>query len=277
MLRIKNKLTVLDDDNGSFSDYSTEAIDYDRDTFSATLNSASSYLYVGFSKPVNILYIELSTTNTNAGTLSAEYYNGTDFISISGFYDESANFNRSGFFQWDRNQDDEAVTTVDGKELFWYRFRPSVTTSAVTFKGLNLVFSDDNDLKREFFEISDYLPSGETSHILTHVAARDHIIQVLRNSGSYKQNSAGTRSDITIFDLHEISQVKLASTYLVMQKIFSSVIDDPDDVFKQKADEYMKNYSMAIKTPFIDIDTDDDGIKDKSEAMRARTTRIFRQ
>lgn len=276
MLRIKNKLTILDDANAVFTDYSNKAIDYDRDTFTVTLDSSTSYLYVGFYKPINVLYVELGTANTNAGEFTGEYYNGSAFTSLAGFFDESNSFARSGFVQWDRGQTDEAKTTVDGVELFWYRFRPSVTHSATVINGLNLVFADDQDLKREFFEIGDFLPSGETSHILTHVAARDQVIQALRNSGDYKTNS-GTRGDITIFDLLDISQVKLAATHLALQKIFSSVIDDPDGLYKDKAAEYKTNYSAAIKTPFINIDRDDDGIQDSNENIRARTTRIYRE
>lgn len=276
MLKTKNKLTILDDNNSTFTDYSREGLDYDRDTFTTTLSSTTSYLYVGFYKPINMFYVEAGTANVNAGAFVAQYYNGTTWSSMEGFYDETASFTRSGFIQWDRGQDDEAKTTVDSVELFWYRFRPSADHSATVINGLNLVFSDDTDLKREFFEISEYLPAGEASHILTHVASRDHIIQVLRNGGQFKTNS-GTRKDLTAFDLHDIGQIKLASTYLTLSKIFSSVIDDPEDVFKQKSDSYKGDYAMAIKAPFIDVDSDDDGIRDASENKQIRTTRIFRE
>lgn len=276
MLKIKNKLSVLHDNNSVFSDYSTEALDFDRDTFTIDLSSTEDYLYVGFYKPINVFYVELGTANTNAGTLSGEYYNGTTWTGLSGLYDETSSLTRSGFIQWDRGQDDEAKTTVNSSEIYWYRFRPSVTHSSTVVNGLNIVFSDDNDLKREFFEASQYLPSGETSHILTHVAARDHIIQVLRNSGEFKSNS-GTRSDITAFDLLDLTQVKLASTYLVLSKIFGAITDDPDDLYRQKSDQFKSDYGIAIKAPFINIDSDDDGILDNNENMQIRTTRIFRE
>lgn len=276
MLKTKNKLTILDDNNSSFTDYSIQGLDYDRDTFTITLDSSTSYLYVGFFKPINVFYIELGTANTNAGTITGEYYNGTTFASLDGFYDETASLTRSGFVQWDRGQDDEEVTTIDSVELFWYRFRPSVTHSATVIKGLNIVFSDDTDLKREHFEISDFLPTGETSHILSQVASRDEIIQAIRNGGLFKQRS-GTRNDITAFDLHDIGQIKMASTYLCLSKIFGAVTDDPDDVYKIKSDGFYSKYAIAVKTPFIDIDKDDDGIKDNNENKVFRTTRIFRE
>jgi len=276
MLKIKNKLTIFHDDNSSFSEYSREALDFDRDTFTLTLSSSTSYLYVGFYKPINAFYNELGTVNTNAGTIAGEYYNGSSWVSITNMFDETNSFTRSGFISWDRDLTDETEVLINGETMFFYRFRPSVTTSATIFKGLNIVFSDDTDLKREFFEASNFLPSGESSHILTHVASRDHIIQVLRNSGSFKTTSSGERKDITAFDIHDIGQIKLAATYLTLSKIFGAVIDDPDGLYKMKSEDYKSDYSLAIKTPFIDLDRDDDGLNDTSEKVQSRTLTVTR-
>ena len=278
MLRVKNILTILDDDNASFSNYSNEAVDYDRDTFTATFDSSTSYLYVGFYKPISVVFIELGTVNTNAASLSGEYYNGTTWVSLDGLYDETAALTRSGFIQWDRNQIDEEVVEIDSIEKYWYRFRPTVTTSAIVFKGINIVFSDDNDLKREYFEASEFLPTDETSHILTHVAVRDHIIQYLRNSGHFTQsNSTGSVNDITAFDLLDIGQIKLAATYLALSKIFLSVQDSTEDVHLEKSRHFMSLYNSAISTFYLDIDQDDDGVEDESERLSSSTGRLLRR
>jgi len=278
MLRTKNKLSVFDDANSSFSDYSTEALDYDRDTFTITLNSSTSYLYVGFYKPINVFYVELGTVNTNAGAFTGEFYNGSAWVALSGLYDETSSLTRSGFIQWDRNQTSEESVAVDSVTKYWYRFRPSVTHSATVINGLNIVFSDDQDLKREYFEASNYLPSGETSHVLTHVAARDHIIQHLRNSGHYKESLAtGKAKDITAFDILEMGQIKLAATYLALSKIFLSVQDTQGDVEMEKSKYFMGLYATAIKTFYLDLDLDDDGINDDSETLASATGRLLRR
>ncbi len=280
MLRIRNKLTVLDDANSVFTDFSNEALDYDRDTFTITLNQSTSYLYVGFTKPINIFYIEVGTVNTNAGTFSAEYFNGddVDFASLVGFHDDSSSLTRSGFFQWDRNQIKEEATTINGLERFWYRFRPTATHSATVINGLNIVFADDTDLKREYFEIAELLPNGESSHILTHVAARDEIIQFLRNSGHFKESIAtGTVNDITPFDILDVGQIKLAATYLVLAKIFLGVQDSNDDVHIEKSRHFKSLYKSAIKTFYLDIDFDDDGVRDESEQLAPSTGVLLRR
>lgn len=276
MLRTSNKLTIFDDANSVFSDYSIEGLDYDRDTFTITLNQSTSYLYVGFYKPINSFYTEVGTVNANAGTFVGEYYNGTAWTSLSGLYDESASFTRSGFIQWERGQDDEAATIVDSTELFWYRFRPSVTHSATVINGLNIVFADDTDLKREFFEVANFLPTGESSHILSHVAARDKIIQKLRKENRYITNSVDGKKDVNAFDIHDINQVKLAATYLCLSKIFGAVTDDPEGLYKTKSDKFLYDYQSAIKT-VINIDKNDDGEQSSSEKHKIKSTRIFRQ
>ena len=278
MLRIKNKLTVFDDNNSTFTDYSREALDFDRDTFTITLSSTTSYLYVGFYKPINTFYLELGTANTNAGILAGQYYNGTTWASMTGLFDETNSLTRSGFVQWDRNLLNEALVTIDSTELYWYRFRPSVTHSATVVNGLNIVFSDDNDLKKEYFEISESLPSGANSFILTHVAVRDEIIQYLRNSGHFKQSLAtGLNKDITIFDILEVGQLKLAASYLALSKIFLARQDDVDDVDLQRSRHFRSMYSTAIKTFYLDLDQNDDGIKDVSEQLASATGRLLRR
>jgi len=271
---LSEKLTVLHDNGGSFTDYSNRSVDLTRDLFSFTLTS-DDYIYIGFRKPINSFFMEISGPTPTTNIISGEFYDGS-WTSLAGFFDESSGFKRSGFISWDRGQSGEVVTTVNSTELFWYRFSSDAASINLSFKGINIVFSDDNDLKREYYEIAQFLPNGESSHIMSHVASRDHIVQSLRNGGAFKSNS-GTRKDITAFDLHDAGQIRLASTYLSLYKIFSSVIDDPDDVFRQKAQEYKNNFQFAIRTPFIDLDLDDDGVKDSSENKIFRTTRVLRE
>lgn len=278
MLQVKNKLTVFHDDNSVFADYSNESLDYARDTFTIALNQDDDYLYVGFSKPINALYVELGTPNTNANSFVAQYYNGSSWASITNFHDDSRGFTRSGFMTWDRNLADEATVEINSTTKYFYRFRPSATHSSTVVNGLNIVFADDIDLKREFYEISNYLPSGESSHILSHVATRDHIIQELRNDGRYKHDlSTGKLKDITAFDLLDISQVKVAATYLCLAKIFSAISDREDDLYNQKHDHYMGLYNQAMKLFYLNVDQDDDGIEDEEERLAPATARLVRR
>jgi len=270
MIKTNEKLTILHDDNSVFADYSNELLQFDRDTASFTMIAAEDFIYIGFYKPINNIYVELGAANTNAATLSVKYYNGSAFTAVSGQFDDTKAFNRPGFITWDRGLDKstnlEAKTNVNSVERYWYQISISADSSAMVVNGLNIVFSDDQDLKRVIYEYDKYLPNTETSHILSHLAARDEIVQTLNLQGKYKVDASTDRyEDISSFDLLDISEVKLASTYLVLSYIFMSVSDQVDDQYLQKSKIYRNMYDKIINVMNIKIDEDDDGKYDKQE------------
>ena len=277
-MNVADKLTVYYSDNGVFSDLSYECFDFYRDTFTKTIVTSEDAIYIGFFKPINAVYINITTANTQAGALTVSYYNGTSFTAVSDYYDETKNLTRSGFIQWGRNLEDEVVTTINSTQLFWYKVTSSVTTSATVFTGINIIFADDNDLKKEYFEISDLLPSGQASHILTHMSVRDHIINTLRRDGKYSYNSTDTIvKKTTPWDLLDFSEVRLAATYLALSKIFNNVSDQIDDVYRQKSSYYMSLFNDAMKVLYLSLDTDDDGVLDADEREVDNSLRLFRR
>jgi hypothetical protein len=278
MVNKEIKLNVLHDDNGTFLDYSNQAVDFARDSFSATFISADDFLYIGYYKPISTIYISMETASTTDTNMTVSYYNGSSFVAVSDFYDETKALQRDGFVQWDRNQSNEDLTTVNSLEKYWYRVAFGADTSAVIFKGINIVFSDDQDIKKEFFEYEEFLPTGETTFLLNHVSARDEIIQHIRNSGRYKQNqSSGRNKDINAFDVHKINQLNKASTYLVLSNIFANVLSDPDGLYREKQSYYRNKYTSAMDLFYLDLDTDDDGISDRHEEMRDFTGTVVRR
>lgn len=278
MIKVNEKLTILHDNNSSFADYSNNLASYDRGTASFTYIAAEDKIYVGFEKPISTFYVEFSTANTNDLDLSVSYYNGTSFTAVSGYHDDTNGFQRSGFIRWDRNQTTEAKTTINSTETYWYQLALSGDSTAMIIKGINIVFSDDQDLKREIFEIDKYLPSGESTHILSHAAARDEIIQQLRADGRHKEDIAtGRLKDITSFDLLDISQVKMASTYLTLAKIFMAASDEVDDIYMTKSSMFRSLYNKAMMTMYLNVDEDNDGISDYEEELHQNSPQLVRR
>lgn len=279
MIREFNKLNILyTADDASFTDISDNLVDFNADDTESVTFASTDYIYVGFNRPINTFYLELSTANTNTSVLSVDYYNGTSYTSVSGLHDSTKGLARSGFVRWDRNLTDEASVAVNSLTRYWYRLSVDVTTSAMVLQGLNLVFADDRDLKREFEEILDFLPDNTTSFILKHEATRNHVVQDLRADGRFKEDfSSGYAKDITAFDLLDISQVNLAATYLCLSKIFSNVSDEVDDKYIQRSREYMSLYTRAMGTFYLDLDLDNDGKQDISERMRSNTASVIRR
>lgn len=260
-----SKLTVLHDDNSVFTNHTENAADFLRDTFSITLNSSEDYLYIGFAKPFNTAYIALITANTNSNTLNAEYYNGTSWVSLE-LTDESKGLTRSGFIYWDKSNMKSA--TINSIEKYYIRLRPSATHTATTIRGINLIFADDNALKQEFFEIDNetLLPSGEDSHLVNHVGARNAIVQLLRNKGYLKQSDNQTAlKQITQWDLMDIFQVKQAAVMLTLSKIFFMLSDSKEDTWWAKYEEYQDKFEESFELVKLTIDQNDNGLNDVEE------------
>jgi len=276
MLDFKNRLFVFHDDNSVFVDHSNDSFDFSRNSYLLPLVSAEDFLYIGFRKPINTFYVDMKVVSTET-TFTAEYFNGTTFTSLSNFFDDSRGFSRSGFVRWDRNQTDEAATTIDGQEAFWYKLKPAADFGeGAEVQGLNILFSDDQDLNDEFDCINDYLSDNRTSFVLFHQSAKRDIIQELRNKRSNKRSSTKDLEDITEWDVLDTPQINQASKYLVLSKIFFNISDNVEDKYYQFFRDYDRKYKESFPVGILRLDEDDDGLTDNSEARREVITRIVR-
>lgn len=267
MIDPKAKYTVLHDDNGSFVDLTENAADLTRDNFNLQMVVGQDKLYVGLHKPFSSLYVELVTPNTNAGSFSLEVWDGTAWVSAS-LNDESKGLTRSGFMYW--SNEDMKSTTVNSISKYYIRISPSVSHSATVVRGINLIFADDNALKSEFFEIqnANILPSGEVSHIGTHVASRNYILHHLRNhytKTSTDEASLGVLEKINQFDLLDIFEIREAAVFLSLSKIFFNLSDSQEDHWWVKYREYSDKYEQKIIMARLSIDQDDDGVSNSAE------------
>jgi len=265
MIDARTKLTVLHDDNAVFTDNSNKAADYTRDSFTHDLIAAEDYIYIGYTKPFNASYIELETPNVNTNTLVAEIWDGSSWASVE-LTDGSQGFTRSGYIEWSKA--DMKSTTINSLARFYIRLKPSADHSSTVYRGINLVFSEDAAMKAEFFEItnSNILPSGESSHITTHVAARNQIMQLFRKR--YKKDNATTgEAMLNQWDLHDIYEVREAATFLALSKIFFNLSDSVDDNWWQKYREYNDKFEEMFSQAYESLDLDDDGVVDDTEKV----------
>lgn len=272
MINPKTKLTVFHDDNGVFTDHTDSASDYIRDDFSMTLVSLEDYVYIGYYKPFNSVYVEFSTANVNSNDFALEYYDGTTWTTLE-LDDDTKGWTRSGFMHWDKSDMNEVE--INSTTKYYIRMKPDSDHSATTLSGLNLVFSDDNQLKQEFFEIdnANLLPSGQSSHINSHVASRNTIIQMLRNQGYIKTNSSTGQENIDQFDLHDVFEIRQAATYMALSKIFFNLSDSVDDNWWAKYKEYQDKFEGMFALAKLTLDQDDDGNEDSEEKRNYKSKR----
>jgi len=267
MIDPKSKFTVQHDDNSVFVNITEDAADLTRDNFNLELIAAEDYLYVGLRKPFGTMYVEMVTPNINVNTLAAEIHDGTSWVSVE-LTDGSKGMTRSGFMTWDKT--DMKAQTINSIEKFYIRLRPSADHSPSVVRGINLVFADDSAMKSEFIEIdnSNLLPTGEISHIGTHVASRNYILHHLRNHYVKTESSLDTATineKINQFDMIDIFEIREAALFLSLSKIFFNLSDNPDDHWWMKYREYQDKFEEKMTIARLSIDLDNDGIDDVEE------------
>jgi hypothetical protein len=158
------------------------------------------------------------------------------------------------------------ITETDGS--------PLIAPITCSFKGINLVFSDDYDLVEEYPSILQHLPDGQETFIRFHSASRDDILTDLKNSGIVI-NGQDKKKQLDQWDLLDIDEVKEASKFSTLSKIFSWLSDAEGDKFDQLSSKYQAEAGESL-TPLISIDDDDDGISDSSEEVQPNTVFVGR-
>jgi len=280
MLKQKKFPIVFHDDNGVFTNFSFDALSFGRDAFACVLNSTEDYLYFGRDKKFPMVYVEMGTANTTANTLTIQYWNGTAWASLAGLIDDTKGFTRSGAIQWDLEQATWTSNAVNSETKYWIRIRPGSNLSAgTTVQGMNIIFSDDQDIKGIYPAVTNYLMTGESTFILRHESARDDIVQSIRNDGHAKLTLGdGTIENIEPWDFLQYEEVRRWSTYLVMENIFSSLQSTEDGMYAQKAEEYRSKAAEAKQLFFLSLDKDDDGTLDETEkTANFSQARFFRR
>lgn len=271
--------TILLDDTVDITDKSLQLKEYNTPAVSLALTGGDT-LYIGYSKPFDSFFLELEDKSLAGAELAGEYYNGSSWTSLV-VYDETQGLSKSGFIYFEKPEDMASVA-VDGKSKFYIRLTASVDTGAVSGKLLDILFSSDIDLEKIREGIVNRYSVNNT-FVSKHIAARDHIIQDIRNKGNVKEVKKNEGliteeilyKDITKFDFLEPLQLRVAATYLALYFIFwYELSDEEGDKWQLKAAEMYRLYTEAMNTFFIALDLDDDGKQgedDKAQTDAIRT------
>jgi hypothetical protein len=258
-------LLVLHNDNATFVDYSKDSRDYLRDNYSLTFIALEDEFYVGLHKPFNSFYVELQTV---ASTADLVFEINATSLSMD---DDTRNLTRSGFMTFDKPTT-WVKETINGIEAYWLKITSTADFTA-NIQGLNIVFADDNDLRQEVREIDKQLAAGDTSFIAYHLAARNEIIQTLRNGGMTK-DSSGVVKHIEKWDILERGEIRQAAKYLALSKIFFDVSRNNDDKSYKRFRDYEAMFGKAFNLYIMHLDKDDDGINDVGSDLRINTIEI---
>lgn len=256
----------------SFTDYTQEARDFIRDPITETFN-AGDKIYLGLYKPFNSFYVELQGDVTPSN-ISFKYSNTASFKALS-VTDDTRSLSRSGFIDWQRNIEDWQETVVNGQKAFWVEIEFNDTYSLAA-NGINIVFSSDYQMQIKSPFIMDYLAKSDTSFIRNHVAARDEIVQLLRNGGYIKMpfksgdlffESSDDRKNITKWDILDREEIREAATFKAMALVFFNESRNVDDKEYNLYRQYQGMFGQSFKLFYLSLDKNDNGIEEDSERL----------
>lgn len=135
------------------------------------------------------------------------------------------------------------------------------------------LFSNDNDLIAQQFDIMRWLPIEKSTFNFKHRRAQDLIMSWLDEKG-YVNVFGQKFLKKDVFDIDEFRQW---STFMVLKLIFEGNHNAVDDIHKDKAGVYSANEIAAKARTVLRIDIDRDGKVDVFEDINSSTGRIFRR
>jgi hypothetical protein len=274
---------IIYSNGGTLTDYSKELNDLYAQPVTLTITS-DDYMYIGGPLPFNHRYVEVSTANANAGSISVDLWNGSewkaaidvlDYTSVSG-----KTLAQSGLIAWTPDWDVSNWSYDDTDEMtssglstgpkigafYWARLSVSADTSATVLKYIYFKFSEDADLVIQYPEFNNSslktaFAAGKSDWKDQAVAASEYILRDLR-----AMNVMVSPNQILDWQLF-----KMASIHKTAELIYTAFGDDYTD----DKTEARKAYQQALQLKFFNLDSNKDATLDPKE-RRALSTFVTR-
>jgi hypothetical protein len=146
-------------------------------------------------------------------------------------------------------------------------------TLVVTSVADDKLWSSDKDLVGYEPDILKWVRPGRNSFLDMHRAAQRLILDWIYSQRIYnEQNEKLTKNDILVTD-----DVKQLSIYWTLYLIWKGMSNKPDDVFNQKAADYLKMVNLQKNSGRIQADFNGDGEISPTENTDMRSYRLVRR
>lgn len=137
------------------------------------------------------------------------------------------------------NAETDDIVTGESKTFYVELFTPES----------DYLFSSDQDLLAEEPDVMKWTVKGRSTHLNVHRKAQQHVVDWLDRNG-YRDESGNA---LTKWNITDVGQVRLWSSYLALKFIFSSISNAVDDVFAEKSAEYEKLEVMARNRAVLEL------------------------
>ena len=245
--------------------------------------ASTDYIYVAQRYPFTSIFMHMDTVNTNAATMSVQYWDNTTWRSAVDVMDgtslASATLGKSGLIQfsvddeyswnkiWDTS-DTISPTNLQVMKIYncyWARFKVSATMSSGTdSKELVYSFTNSQRLKDFDVEIDTYLASfatGKTDWIDEIKTASKLVVQDLKGMGLIMGSG----------QVIELDDVYIPATLRTLMLIYSHL----GPAYKDKIAALQKEYMSALNIRRFTFDTNADG-KLESREISGSIKRMYR-
>ena len=266
---------ILFSNDGIMEDWTPELSRYQTGTKTFSHIAADDAIYVGSLYLFNHKYIKMGdTVNAEAATIAVKYWDGTEFVSVVNFTDETSALSNSGFLSWTPDEDKQwamehteditELSTVKIYNMYWLKITFDIDLTASTIiNWIGQKFSDDDDLGSEYPELVRLsmitaFKAGQTDWEEQHIKAAELLVRDLVES-----NVLDNRNQILVRD-----KFKLAAVAKCAELAFRGFGDDYIDDKVASRQEYDRRRKMRIYL----VDKNPDGRLDRQETRSKQGT-----
>lgn len=255
---------VIFSDNGTLNDLSVNLNNYHSGTGSIGVVATQDYIYIGSRYPFNSFYMAFGTANTQASTLSIDYWDGSSWQSAVDVIDQTSGFQQDGLITFvpDKGESGWVLEdTVDrsGNEMvtglgdvtiydqYWLRLSLSANLDAgTTIKWVMYKFMVDDDLYSEYpifnsSTLKDAYESGKTDWEEQIIVGSKLVVDELVRRGLIQSGN----------QLLDYSKLESPTVPKVAELIFNALGDDYEndrlkarDVFKERSGNKIFNIDL---------------------------------
>lgn len=237
----------------------TNATDTPNGTTVALVLLTSDALYLAYKAPFTTRFFQFGQANTNAATLTVEYWNGSDWAAVKDLIDQTQGMTANGFLSW-VNEDDwatkDAAPFAD-LDLYWIRITTSANFSVgTTLQAVLNLFCDDSLVAALYPEIiSDtrFVPEGQSNFLSQYVVAVDMVVTRLKQDEIIQDEN----------QIIDVNQVSLAAAHFAAWAILNPIANDEESRIKAKT--ALDNGHKLLNKVKFSFDLNDSGIIEAHE------------